>query len=50
MRDSNNKKIIRDKWGPYLAGFIEGDGTRIVHDGISKVKYSSIIEIVFNKK
>lgn len=50
MTESNNKKIIRDKWGPYLAGLIEGDGTIVVHDGISKVKNSPIIEIVFNKK
>lgn len=49
MTESNNYYKNKDKWGPYLAGLIEGDGTIIVHDGNTKVKYSPIIEIVFNK-
>lgn len=54
--DSNNKNfksVYKEgikTWGPYIAGLIEGDGTIVVHNGISKVKYSPIIEIVFNKK
>lgn len=50
MTESNNYYKNKDKWGPYLAGLIEGDGTIIVHDGNTKVKYSPIIEIVFHKK
>ena len=50
MTESNNYYKNKDKWGPYLAGLIEGDGTIIVHNGHTKVKYSPIIEIVFHKK
>lgn len=59
MIDSNNyykNKIPArtscrvDKWGPYLAGLIEGDGTIVVSNEIKKLKNSPIIEIVFNKK
>ncbi len=50
MTESNNYYKNKEKWGPYLAGLIEGDGTIIVHNEHTKVKYSPIIEIVFNKK
>lgn len=48
IKSNNNNN--KNKWGPYLAGLIEGDGTIVVHNGVTKVKYSPKIVITFHRK
>jgi LAGLIDADG DNA endonuclease family/LAGLIDADG endonuclease len=50
--DFFNLNLLRSKFGPYLAGLIEGDGTIAVHDpknGAATIKYNPKIIIVFKK-
>ena len=42
--------LLRSKFGPYLAGLIEGDGTIAIHENNSKIKkYNPKIILVFKK-
>lgn len=47
---NSDNKVVCSKFGSYLAGFIEGDGTFAVHDKDSTAnKYNPMIIIVFKK-
>jgi len=48
-KNNNELESLRSKWGPYLAGLVEADGSIAVHDKDSKAKrYLPKILIVFS--